>query len=115
MMNYRKDDRVLHPRRSDWGLGQVVANSAAGQVRIFFSNTGLKTISLDVVEPLKVTGPEAKSIILDRLFDAEGKQLTCGKCDGEANYDGDPDLQRVHLGWCDSCFRKSFGIQKKSA
>ena len=114
-MNYRKGDRVLHPKRSDWGLGQVLANSAVGQVRIFFANIGLKTISLSVVEPIKVTGQNAKSIILDRLFDAEDKKLTCGKCSGEASYDGDPDLQRVHLGWCDRCFRKSFGIQKKSA
>ena len=114
-MNYRKGDRVLHPTRSDWGLGQVLANSVAGQVRIFFANTGLKTISLDVVEPIKVTGQDAKNIILDRLFDAEGKTLTCGKCSCETSYLGDPDLQRVHLGWCDSCFRKSFGVQKKSA
>ena len=113
-MNYRKDDRVLHPKRSDWGLGQVLANSAAGQVRIFFSNTGFKTISLDVVEPVKVTGQNAKSVILDRLFDSEGKKLTCGKCNREASFDGNPDLQRVHLGWCDRCFRKSFGIQKSA-
>ena len=111
-MNYRKGDRVLHPKKSDWGLGQVLANSAAGQVRIFFSNIGLKVISLDVVEPTKVTGQNAKSVILDRLFDAGGTRPVCGKCGGDTKYEGNPDLQRVHLGWCDRCFQKIFGKQK---
>lgn len=34
-MKYNKGDRVKHPKRDDWGLGEVLADSDGGSVRIF--------------------------------------------------------------------------------
>ena len=48
-MKYSKGDRVRHPKRGDWGLGEVLADSDGGSVRIFFVEAGEKTISLDII------------------------------------------------------------------
>ena len=66
-MKYNKGDRVRHPKRDDWGLGEVLAGSDGGAVRIFFVEAGEKTISLDIIEPVPVTGPEAADPVLDNL------------------------------------------------
>mgnify|MGYP003788994971 CR=1 FL=1 len=60
-MQYKKGDRVRHPKKPDWGIGQVLADSIDGTVRIFFANAGEKTISLDFVQPEKVSGDAASS------------------------------------------------------
>ena len=36
-MQYKKGDRVKHPKKPDWGIGQVLADSTGGTVRIFFT------------------------------------------------------------------------------
>ena len=66
-MKYNKGDRVRHPKRDDWGLGEVLADSDGRAVRIFFVETGEKTISLDIIQPVPVTGPEAADPVLDNL------------------------------------------------
>ena len=66
-MKYNKGDRVKHPKRDDWGLGEVLADSDGGSVRIFFVEAGEKTISLDIIRPVPVGGSEAADPVLDNL------------------------------------------------
>jgi hypothetical protein len=47
-MEYKKGERVKHPKKSDWGIGQVLADSAGGAVKVFFTHAGEKAIALDV-------------------------------------------------------------------
>lgn len=42
-MQYKKGDRVRHPKKPDWGIGQVLADSTGGTVQIFFTHAGEKT------------------------------------------------------------------------
>ena len=35
-MEYMKGDRVKHPTKDDWGLGEVLENSNGESVRVFF-------------------------------------------------------------------------------
>ncbi|WP_177420275.1 DUF3553 domain-containing protein [endosymbiont of Lamellibrachia barhami] len=65
MVEYKKGDRVKHPSKSDWGLGEVLENSNGQAVRIFFVNEGDKTLILEYVQPIKVVGEEAKNVLLD--------------------------------------------------
>lgn len=65
MVEYKKGDRVKHPSKSDWGLGEVLENSNGQTVRIFFVNEGDKTLILEYVQPIKVVGEEAKNVLLD--------------------------------------------------
>jgi Protein of unknown function (DUF3553) len=62
----KRDDRVRHESAPQWGLGRVLEDPAAGKVRIFFSNVGIKTISL-VANIVVVKGAEATNPILDNL------------------------------------------------
>src|SRR5260370_28676782 len=62
----KKDDRVRHEAVPEWGLGRVLDDPAAGKVRIFFSNVGVKTISL-LANIVVMSGTEATSSILDNL------------------------------------------------
>lgn len=66
-MEYRKGDRVRHPTKDDWGLGEVVENGNGESVRVFFVGVGEKTLSLGYVQPVKVIGDEAAHPVLDNL------------------------------------------------
>ena len=111
-MQFKKGDRVRHPKKPDWGIGQVLADSTGGAVRIFFTHAGEKTISLDVVQPEKLTGDAASSPILDRLDlappakDAKGKVL-CKNCGAPTQFGDTANPTRYRLGGCDPCFKHS--------
>ena len=42
----KKEDRVRHPIKAEWGLGEVLEDSNGETVRVFFVGTGEKTLSL---------------------------------------------------------------------
>jgi len=62
----KKDDRVRHSAAPQWGLGRVLEDPAAGKVRIFFSDAGIKTISTDA-NIVVMTGKQALISFLDNL------------------------------------------------
>ncbi len=112
-MQYKKGDRVQHPKKPDWGIGQVLADSTDGTVRIFFTHVGEKTISLDFVQPEKLSGDAASSLVLDQLTrtetqprDAKGKVL-CANCGAPTQFGETANPTRYRLGWCDPCFKHS--------
>lgn len=71
-MDYKKGERVKHPSMPEWGLGKVLEDSRDYKVRIFFTGDGWKTLSLKHVEPVKISGAEAKHPVLDHLWLKEG-------------------------------------------
>lgn len=66
-MTHKKDDRVRHPAREDWGLGEVLEDSVSGNTRIFFVGSGEKVISDQYVSLRPVVGSAAKHPVLDNL------------------------------------------------
>lgn len=66
-MDYIKGERVRHPVKSEWGLGEVLEDSRSGKVRVFFVEAGEKTLALNFVKPVKVSGKEAMHQGLDNL------------------------------------------------
>lgn len=66
-MDYKKGLRVTHSLRPDWGIGEVLTDSAGDTVKVFFVGVGEKTLSLKGFDLLKVDGAEAKHPILDNL------------------------------------------------
>jgi hypothetical protein len=108
-MAYKKGERVKHPTKYEWGVGQVLADSAGGSITIFFSRIGEKTLSLDYVTPRKVVGEEAVSAVLDSLnFDThQNKAIRCRNCGNTTNFGETANSQRVAQGWCEPCFRHS--------
>ncbi|GAA0796470.1 DUF3553 domain-containing protein [Marinobacterium sediminicola] len=66
-MEYKKGDRVKHPKINDWGLGEVLEDSNTESVRVFFVGVGEKVLSLKYVQPMKITGDEASHPVLDNL------------------------------------------------
>lgn len=112
-MQYKKGDRVNHPKKPDWGIGQVLVDSNGGTVRIFFTRAGEKTISLDFVQPEKLSGDAASSLILDQLNltsqptrEVRGKVL-CTNCGAPTQFGDTANPKRYQLGWCEPCFRHS--------
>jgi hypothetical protein len=113
LMEYKKGDRVRHPKKPDWGIGQVLTDSTDGTVRIFFTHAGEKTMSLDFVQPEKLSGDAALSPILDQLDlaaeptkDAKGKVL-CTNCGAPTQFGETANPTRYRLGWCEPCFKHS--------
>jgi hypothetical protein len=60
-------DRVVHPKLSEWGVGQVV-NVATPNITVYFENVGKKTFRIDLVDLHKVKGADAESSVLDSKF-----------------------------------------------
>ncbi len=73
-MEYSKGDRVRHPTKPEWGLGEVLENGASGTIRVFFEGAGERTLSLQYVRPKKITGKDATSVQLDNLALNPGKK-----------------------------------------
>jgi hypothetical protein len=66
-MDYQKGDRVRHPSKEDWGLGEILEDSNGSIVRVFFVGPGEKTISLNHAQLEKVAAKDAAHPILDNL------------------------------------------------
>ncbi len=109
-MEYRAGERVKHPNKIEWGIGQVLANSSGASVKIFFSHAGEKNIALEYIQPVKVFGTEAASVILDSLDfsdQQESKKIVCKNCGNPTQFGETANPTRVNLGWCEPCFRHS--------
>jgi len=66
-MDYKKGDRVKHPTKEEWGLGEVLEDNAGNVLRVFFAGVGEKRLSLKYVQPIKVQGKDASDEVLDSL------------------------------------------------
>jgi hypothetical protein len=66
-MQYKKGMRVKNPYALDWGVGEVLDDTAGNTVSVFFVDAGQKTLSLTDLELVKVDGEEANHPILDNL------------------------------------------------
>jgi hypothetical protein len=73
-MEYLKGDRVKHPSKDDWGLGEVLEDSNTKLVRVFFVEAGEKTLDLAFVQPRKVSGSAASHPALDNLTVGSSKK-----------------------------------------
>ena len=63
----KKADRVKHPLKAEWGLGEVLEDSNGETVRVFFVGTGEKTLSLTYVTLECIPTDEAAHPLLDHL------------------------------------------------
>lgn len=66
-VKFRKGDRVKHSSRTDWGLGEVLADPAGDQVEVFFEDIGVKKFKLAFAKFIKVSGEESESDYLTSL------------------------------------------------
>jgi len=63
---YAKGDRVRHPSKPEWGIGEVLEASSQTIVRVYFAGAGEKSLSLDYVDLQRATGTKAKNSGLDK-------------------------------------------------
>ena len=66
-MSLKKGDRVKHPIKAEWGLGEILEDSKGDKVRVFFVGAGEKTISLKHVTLDCIPKEDAVHPILDNL------------------------------------------------
>jgi hypothetical protein len=108
--SYLKGERVKHPVKHDWGIGQVLTDSNKDSVRVFFSIAGEKSIALKYAQPIKVFGKDAKNSILDNLQletpRHEGKTL-CKNCGHPTYFTERTNSTREANGWCGPCYSHS--------
>lgn len=108
-MKYRKGERVRHPKKPDWGIGEVLRDSVDDSVKIYFSEVGEKTISLQYILPERVAGAEALNEILEALSISGGTSSgpsTCGNCGQPTTFSVMAVVGRASLGWCPACYRQ---------
>lgn len=66
-MKFVPGERVRHPNKPDWGVGQVLSGSSDENVRVFFVGVGEKNLKAGVADLIKVQGTEASHPVLDNL------------------------------------------------
>jgi hypothetical protein len=66
-MSLKHADRVQHPAKAEWGLGEVLEDSNGETVRVFFVGAGEKTLSLKHVTLTCLPTGEATHPLLDHL------------------------------------------------
>ena len=66
-MSHTKGQRIRHPTKHEWGLGQVLQDSSGDTTRIFFVGAGEKVISNSHVSLVLVRPEDAADPVLDNL------------------------------------------------
>ena len=66
-MDYKKGERVKHPRHAGLGSGEGIGGQPRLQGLHILCGDGRKTLSLKYVQPVKVSGEEARNSVLDHL------------------------------------------------
>lgn len=70
-MEYLKDVLVRNPNKHEWGVGRIVADSDGLSVQIDFEVVGLKTLSLEYVQPEIVTNKD-HTVKISKVTDSSG-------------------------------------------
>ena len=77
MSGFLKGQRVRHIKRADWGVGQLLENENGEWIKLFFDNSGEKSIGAAYRDQLStVTGTEAHSTLLDNMYLPNGAVVT---------------------------------------
>jgi len=64
---FKAGDRVKHATKTEWGIGEVIADEAGGRVKIFFEDVGAKEFDLSHAKFAELEGEEGKSDYLTAL------------------------------------------------
>lgn len=67
--------RVKHLTKTEWGIGEVIADEAGGRVKIFFEDVGAKEFDLSHAKFVFLTGDEGKSEYLTALVNHHKAEL----------------------------------------
>ncbi|SEN95230.1 hypothetical protein SAMN05216404_10914 [Nitrosospira multiformis] len=102
-MQYKKCDRVRYPKKPDWGIAKCSPTVLTERYG-FLHHAGEKTISLNFVQPEKLSGDAASSPFLDQLDltaqptkDAKGK-APCTNCGAPTQFGDIANPMRYRLG-----------------
>ena len=62
---FEKGDRVKHPAKPEWGIGQILETIGETRVKVYFVNAGEKILDDNIAKLSKVFGAEAAHPLLD--------------------------------------------------
>jgi hypothetical protein len=110
---FKKGDRVRHPVKTDWGLGEVLENQIGDRVQILFEDVGVKKFALETITFVKVVGDEAESPYLDALVKHQGKKRTNKPGKPAATHVSFPDAVKIFLGGFKGGFRDPKYLQSE--
>lgn len=77
-MNFSKGDRVRHPGKPEWDMGQVLEDCTGQDVRVYFTGAGEKKLRLDYVTLQRVEGADAANPVLDSLGKRQPRTAAAG-------------------------------------
>ena len=72
---FKLGDRVKHHTKTEWGIGEVVAEESCGRIQIFFEDVGAKEFDLAHAKFVKLLGDDASSDYLSSLVKCHHSEL----------------------------------------
>ncbi|RFC35462.1 MAG: Protein of unknown function (DUF3553) [Candidatus Nitrotoga sp. LAW] len=64
---FKAGNRVKHAIKTEWGIGEVLADESGGRVKIFFEDVGAKEFDLGQAKFMSLSGEEGSSDYLTAL------------------------------------------------
>lgn len=64
---FKSGERVKHATKTEWGIGEVLADESGGYVKIFFEDVGPKEFDLGHAKFMRLSGDEGESDYLTAL------------------------------------------------
>lgn len=110
-----KGDLVRHPKRDEWGVGQVRKVTGDGAATIVFEQVGEKTLLLRHVDLIRIGHANVSSpdplqpagFNQDENAGCEGAKVVCSNCGQPTLFTEQSSAERCALGWCNACFTQS--------
>lgn len=65
--HFQVGDRVRHPKRPEWGIGQIVECTFDQRLRVFFVSVGIRRLKLENTSLLKLSAEAGAHPLLDHL------------------------------------------------
>lgn len=65
---FKVGERVKHETKTEWGIGEVLADESGGRIKVFFEDVGAKELDMGYAKFIRVFGEEAESDYLTALI-----------------------------------------------
>lgn len=72
---FKQGERVKHATKTEWGIGEVLADESGGRVKVFFEDVGAKEFDLAHAKFARLSGEESKSDYLTALVSHHKAEL----------------------------------------
>ena len=74
-VRFKAGERIKHATKTEWGIGEVLADESGGRLKVFFEDVGAKEFDLSLAKFVRLSGGESVSDYLTALVNHHKAEL----------------------------------------